>query len=568
MQRSRRLLALLLVLVLFVGAVPARAEEQAAPPFGCDHKNCTLEPAAPNEIIITEEAQRPSRATVYHTDEYLAAAELRTAMEQRANTITVYFQMTEMTQESVDYIFNALVKKAIIHTGVGTQGDFLERVYAGWSGNLSYYRSNGIYYSTLTYYMKYYTTAAQEQALTAAVDDFISQNIRSDMTDYEKFRVIYDWICSNVTYDYDTTTNIKYTAYAAMINKTAVCQGYATLLYRLLLEAGIDCRYISGLTDDGGRHGWNIVQMGNYYYNTDATWDAGYAPDSYRWCLLCPSEFKDHNRNSQYVTDEFNALYPMDTASYTPPAPLEDKSGFMRLQAGIVANWNLTGDLYINLNGRDLYGIINTNGYKVYCRDAATDDYTCTNMGSFNCVDPKGNRIVPEPLWLSCPYTPYHTAQYMTIENENGFTSHRFYVGITHISLKPSTESLGYKAVFAGDEMVAEQIDEFGYILQLQGHEPVTVTCAPEDFVSEQPVSLRLSNMDVEHYGETTLCANVYMCINGTVLEGSERETTLRKSAETINANAESYTETQLSLLRKWLSKYAVTAEWVLNNIL
>ena len=158
--------------------------------------------------------------------------------------------------------------------------------------------------------------------------------------------------------------------------------------------------------------------------------------------------------------------------------------------------------------------------------------------------------------------------RYMAIADDTGYTFQRIYVGITHISLKPTTESLGYKAVFAGDEMVAAEIDEFGYTLQLDGHEPVTVTCSPENFVSERPVSLRLSNMDVEHYGETTLSANVYMNINGTVLEGTKRETTLRTSAETVNANAGNFTENQLSLLRQWLSRYSVSAKWVLDNIL
>ena len=85
-------------------------------------------------------------------------------------------------------------------------------------------------------------------------------------------------------YDYtnlnDDNYKLKYTAYAAMCNGTAVCQGYSNLLYRMLLEAGVDCRIISGIGVSGG-HAWNIVRLGDLYYNVDATWDSNYdGPDN------------------------------------------------------------------------------------------------------------------------------------------------------------------------------------------------------------------------------------------------------------------------------------------------
>ncbi|MFR8181399.1 MAG: transglutaminase domain-containing protein [Dorea sp.] len=76
---------------------------------------------------------------------------------------------------------------------------------------------------------------------------------------------------TRVSYDYtnldDDTYIQKYTAYAALIDKTAVCQGYASLLYRMVLDAGVDARVISG--DAGGPHAWNIVRLNGKYYNLD-----------------------------------------------------------------------------------------------------------------------------------------------------------------------------------------------------------------------------------------------------------------------------------------------------------
>ena len=106
-----------------------------------------------------------------------------------------------------------------------------------------------------------------------------------------------------------------------MINKTAVCQGYANLLYRLALEAGIDTRSIHG-TSNGEGHAWNISKLDNYYYNLDSTWDAGVT--SYNYFLRSNENFPNHDRSEEYLTEEFNRNYVMSTQDYTPPEPDPD----------------------------------------------------------------------------------------------------------------------------------------------------------------------------------------------------------------------------------------------------
>ena len=41
-------------------------------------------------------------------------------------------------------------------------------------------------------------------------------------------------------------TSFQYTAYAALLDQKAACQGYAVLFYRMALELGVDSRLISG----------------------------------------------------------------------------------------------------------------------------------------------------------------------------------------------------------------------------------------------------------------------------------------------------------------------------------
>jgi hypothetical protein len=81
----------------------------------------------------------------------------------------------------------------------------------------------------------------------------------------------------------------------------------------MALDWGVDARLIAG--DAGGPHAWNIVKMGDYYYNLDSTWDAGLRPN-YMWFLKCPDTFVNHYRDFEYSTSEFNAAYPMGAADY------------------------------------------------------------------------------------------------------------------------------------------------------------------------------------------------------------------------------------------------------------
>ena len=67
---------------------------------------------------------------------------------------------------------------------------------------------------------------------------------KTGVSDYQKIRSIYDYLTSNIKYDYANLKNDKYikkyTAYAGLIKKTCVCQGYSLCFYRLALEVGLD----------------------------------------------------------------------------------------------------------------------------------------------------------------------------------------------------------------------------------------------------------------------------------------------------------------------------------------
>lgn len=243
-----------------------------------------------------------------------AAVILRKGMENREARIAIRCPADAITP--TDGILDEIVEKAMEETGVPTQGDYIRWTYAGWSGSYSLESDDeGLYY-VFVYDCEYYTTAAQEAELSEKIDSVLqSLDINDESSDYDVICAVYDYICANVSYDYDNLDDseylLKYTAYAAMINKTAVCQGYSALMYRMLQQKNIDCRLIPG-----SNHAWNIVAIDGVYYNADSTWDAGRDPKNYAYFLCGDSDFAEHTRYSEYSTEEFYRLYPMAETKY------------------------------------------------------------------------------------------------------------------------------------------------------------------------------------------------------------------------------------------------------------
>lgn len=269
--------------------------------------------------LQTAKVSAAEAADTYYTTVEDAAGFLREQMVNREAVIVFEYR----TQIDQDGLMRSILDEAMVHTGDPRQGDYLRWQYGGCNMIQSGYIRNGVYYLTLTYEMSYYTTAEQEQLVDSRIQQLLEQLDVEEARDYDKVKAIYDYICRNVTYDYEGLnqgdSTLIYTAYAALINGTSVCQGYANLFYRLALELGVDARLIAGI-GNGGDHAWNIVKLGGKYYNLDATWDAVYSQAGldYQYFLRCEATFEDHFPGEDYSTAEFASAYPMADADYKP----------------------------------------------------------------------------------------------------------------------------------------------------------------------------------------------------------------------------------------------------------
>ncbi|MBR5570783.1 MAG: SGNH/GDSL hydrolase family protein [Oscillospiraceae bacterium] len=235
---------------------------------------------------------------------------------------------------------------------------------------------------------------------------------------------------------------------------------------------------------------------------------------------------------------------------------------YWTLEQDETVDLSLSEDLYVDLNGHKLTGIIQTNGYKVYVIDSATDRYTCNNMGYFNCVDAQGNTVAPEAHLRS--YKNGTVKRYLSILTEDGYTLHRFYAGITKQSLAPSVTGVGYKAEFYADEMVLERVDSIGYDLWLEGYSAVSRSTA-----FKNALTLRVNNFDVENFGETNLYATAFITVDGEKIASSEYCLTFRQVVETVNANFAAYSKDQKVQVQEMVkANQSAMTGWEIANIL
>ena len=319
-------LACAMLILLFGMTANAQSEDTLEPYSYTNPAYANLESGDVSDNIAPYSME--DTPNISYTDDVDAlASTLRQQMVSRAAVINLYYHHDSvLTQAVFDQLCDDLFAKAIAHTGVGKEGDYIlwncQRYTVGATQEAS---SQGSGYDVhITFTFTYLTDASQEAEVDQAVANLLKTLDLSGKTDYQKIKAIYDYICSNITYDYDNlyddSYTLKHSSYAALINKKAVCQGYASLFYRLALEAGIDARVISG--DSNGPHAWNIVKIEGSYYNLDSTWDAGNT--EYEYFLKNAKDFPNHTRDAAYTTAAFTSSYPIAATSYAVHGSIQD----------------------------------------------------------------------------------------------------------------------------------------------------------------------------------------------------------------------------------------------------
>ncbi|MHB7980432.1 protease [Clostridium sporogenes] len=134
----------------------------------------------------------------------------------------------------------------------------------------------------ITYKLDKATIEMEKAAVKVKVQEIINNVIKEGMSDVEKELVLHDYIVKNTEYNMDNH-NKKIilpddcNAYGVLVKRIGTSEGYSKAMYELLKAAGIECKYVTGISVHGAvggdRHSWNMVKLDNEWYNLDVTWD-------------------------------------------------------------------------------------------------------------------------------------------------------------------------------------------------------------------------------------------------------------------------------------------------------
>lgn len=118
------------------------------------------------------------------------------------------------------------------------------------------------------------------------VDQYVAQieqvknyivSITEGKSEYEKIKLVHDYLIDNVEYDSTISEDNIYDIYGALVSKKCVCEGYAKAFQYIMNEIGIENTIVIGTgTNSKGQtesHAWNYVELNGNWYAVDVTWD-------------------------------------------------------------------------------------------------------------------------------------------------------------------------------------------------------------------------------------------------------------------------------------------------------
>lgn len=130
--------------------------------------------------------------------------------------------------------------------------------------------------------ISYLYSKEEEKYIIEEVKKIINENITDDLSDYDKIKVLHDYIINNTKYDVTrnetgTSDYESYKASSLLKNHIATCNGYSDTFAIILSELGFDNYKIATTPEEisyeSTGHVWNAVYLNNQWLHLDLTWD-------------------------------------------------------------------------------------------------------------------------------------------------------------------------------------------------------------------------------------------------------------------------------------------------------
>ena len=103
----------------------------------------------------------------------------------------------------------------------------------------------------------------------AEIKAFADNLVKGLTSQYDIYIKCYDWVRTNVSYA--NGAYVDNNPYPVFIERKAVCQGYANLLFIMLHSQGVPSMIVNGMLEPMGGHAWNYVNCDGTWYVSDPT---------------------------------------------------------------------------------------------------------------------------------------------------------------------------------------------------------------------------------------------------------------------------------------------------------
>ena len=147
-----------------------------------------------------------------------------------------------------------------------------------------------------------------------------------ECSDYEKELRVHDWICRNVTYDYEGSDKEKLSRVIASHNILGVfahhkaqCEGIAKAVKVILNAVDVKCIVVTGDSTKSGQrvpHAWNIVNIDGEPYQLDVTWDISTIGQNKQFVVYDYFNLTDELMNQDHKSDSSLPICRSKKANY------------------------------------------------------------------------------------------------------------------------------------------------------------------------------------------------------------------------------------------------------------
>lgn len=159
---------------------------------------------------------------------------------------------------------------------------------------------------------QYNLTPAQKQTyeerFEKAAEEML-KNLNGSMSQFDLEKAIHDRLVLACTYN---NSSFCHTAYGALVEHVAVCDGFARAFQYLCRAVGIETMLVAGESTNPANgvpegHAWNVVKIDGQHYHVDVTWDNAGEPSEknvhYAYFNLTTAQIqKDHTIKQEGYT--------------------------------------------------------------------------------------------------------------------------------------------------------------------------------------------------------------------------------------------------------------------------